>query len=79
MRKILVIIKIKNSNYQILYNVKSGQYEDIKNTTVLDPLSVVINALVNAISIASMLLSTTSLVINEFKSNISKLNDISEI
>ena len=74
-----IITKIKDSNYQILYNVKSGQYEDIEKATVLDPLSVVINALVNAISIASMLLSTTSLVINEFNPNISKLNDISEI
>ncbi len=74
-----IITKIKDSNYQILYNVKSGQYEDIEKTIVLDPLNVVINALVNAISIASMLLSTTSLVINEFNPNIPKINDISEI
>ena len=40
-------------------------YESVDDTSVLDPTSVVINSLVNATSIASMLLTTTSIIVNE--------------
>lgn len=66
--------KIKNSDFQILYNVKTGNFEDLENTTVIDPLDVVKESLKNAVSIGSMLLSTSCLVINEYKPRIENLD-----
>ena len=57
---------VRNSNYQKVYNLKTKKLEDIKNTTVLDPVEVLKTSLKNATSIASMLLTTNYLVINEF-------------
>ena len=62
---------IKNSKYENLYNLKTKTLEDIKSTGVLDPVEVMKTALKNATSIASMLLTTNYLVINE---NIDKNN-----
>lgn len=59
--------KIKESNYNVVYNVLEEKFETIENTCVIDPTSVVINALKNASSIAGMLLATTSLIINEYQ------------
>ena len=56
---------IKKNNYEILYNVLEEKYEEAKSTKVIDPTKVVINSLENASSIASMLLTTSSLIINE--------------
>lgn len=58
--------KLKEYNFQKLYNVKEDNYEDIKNAKVLDPLLVVENTLKNATAIASLLLTTSHLVINEY-------------
>lgn len=58
--------KLKEHNFEKLYNVKEDSYEDIKNTKVLDPLLVVENTLKNATAIASLLLTTSHLVINEY-------------
>ena len=60
-----ILNQIKDSNFTTIYNVKTNEFEDIANTSVVDPTQVVINSLNNATSIASMLLTTTSLVINE--------------
>ena len=49
------------------------------NTDVIDPYDVVLNSLKNAISIASMLLTTTSLVINEYQNNLNELKEYSDI
>ena len=56
---------IVNSNYKRVYNFKTKTLEDTKNITVLDPIEVLKVSLKNAVSIASMLLTTNYLVINE--------------
>ena len=71
--------QIKNKKYQILYNVSTNHWEEKENTYVIDPFLVVYNSLVNASSIAGMLLTTTSLIINEHTNNINKINDYSEL
>ena len=62
-----VFHKIEESNFNILYNVLEEKYESISETKVIDPTSVVVNTIINAISIASMLLTTSSLIINEYQ------------
>lgn len=74
-----VINEIKHSNYEVLYNVKSDKYEKISDTKVIDPLHVIITSLKNACSIASMLLTTSNLIINEYKNNYNKINDFNEL
>ena len=56
---------ILSSNYKKVYNVVTSKYESVENTKIIDSLEVVINSLVNATSIAGMLLTTKSLIINE--------------
>ena len=70
---------IKNSNYQKIYNINNDTFEDINTTLVLDATEVVINSLKNACSIASMLLTTSSLVINEYTNNLNKTNEYNEL
>lgn len=69
--------EIKSSNYSKVYNVKTNTYD--KDNIVIDSTNVVINALTNAISIAGMLLTTTSIVINEYKNDMCKINDYTEL
>ncbi len=59
--------KIIQENYRVLYNITKNTYESIKVTSVTDTTNVIITALKNASSIASMLLTTNNLIINEFK------------
>lgn len=59
------IANIVQSDFTKIYNVKINTYEDISSTSVIDSLNVLISSLQNAVSIASMLLTTSSLVINE--------------
>ena len=74
-----IINEIKKSNYQKIYNVLNSKFESVNNTDVIDPYDVVLNSLKNAISIASMLLTTTSLVINEYQNNLNELKEYSDI
>lgn len=71
-------IDIKNniikSNYTKIYNFKTNNIEEISTSNIIDPLKVEIVALKNAISIASMLLTTNYLIINE--SNIKSKTDL---
>ncbi len=67
-----IISQIKSHNFNILYNVATDKYEDITLTNVVDAYLVVKNSIINSISIAGMLLTTTSLIINEFPKNITK-------
>lgn len=60
---------IINNNYEVIYNVYNDTFEDKMNSSVIDPFLVIKKSLINAVSIAGMLLTTTSLVINEFQSN----------
>ena len=73
-----IIENIIKNNYQSLYNVMTNTYESINNTSITDTKEIIINSLKNAVSIASMLLTTTSLVINEYEPNLKK-EDYSEI
>ena len=57
--------EIINCNFEVLYNVNKEQFEEINKTDVIDSYNVVVNSFLNAVSIAAMLLSTSSLVINE--------------
>ena len=66
--------EIKKKDFKVLYNVSLDKEERVENTLVYDPLSVLINSLTNAVSIASMLLTTTSLIINEYQNNLNKNN-----
>ena len=52
---------------------------NVRNTNIVDPTEVVINSLKNACSIAGMLLTTTSLVINEYKNNFNKEYNYNEL
>ena len=56
---------IIKSNYKKIYNYKTDSLISINNSNIYDPIDVVIVAFKNALSISSMLLSTSSLVINE--------------
>ena len=62
--------KIKASDFNIIYNVFENKFETISKTKVIDPTTVVITSLKNAVSIAGMLLTTTSLIINEQQESI---------
>ena len=58
---------IKRFNYQKAYNFNNKEYEDINTSSIIDPYLVSVEAIKNAVSIASMLLTTNYLVINESK------------
>ena len=60
---------IISSNYEKVFNLETLKYDDIKNSKVIDPVLVLIEALKNSISIATMLLTTNYLVINESYKN----------
>lgn len=55
---------IKNK-YNLIYDYKTNDYISINNSNIIDPVDVLIEAFKNALSISSILLSTSSLVINE--------------
>ena len=59
-----VFDEIKSSKYKKAYNIQNETFEDIKYSNIIDPESVVKEALINAASIATMLLTTNYLVIN---------------
>ncbi len=61
--------EIANKNYEVIYNLEKKVMEKTSITNVIDPTEVVITALENAVSIASMLLTTQYLVINEWEPN----------
>ena len=56
---------IKATKYQKIYNLKTKILEDIDKTGILDSTQVLKTAIKNAVSIASILLTTNYLVINE--------------
>ena len=71
--------KVRNSNYKIIFNVKTNEFENVNETNIIDPYEVIINSLKNAVSISSMLLTTSSLVINEQTNITNNINDYNEI
>ncbi len=70
-----ILDEIKKSDFNILYNVLKNKFEPLTETSVIDPIEVLKASLKNATSIASMLLTTTSLIINEQKAIYNNIND----
>lgn len=54
-----------NTNYG--FNARTGVYEDLKSSGVIDPVKVARIALLNATSVASMVLTTNCIIVNEPK------------
>ncbi|HET7355555.1 MAG TPA: chaperonin GroEL, partial [Nocardioidaceae bacterium] len=61
----VVVTKVREAGKGKGYNAATGQYGDLVAQGVLDPVKVTRSALVNAASIASMLLTTESLVVDK--------------
>lgn len=61
-----ILSHLKDADFSQIYNVKNDLFEDIQNTSIWDSLEVLTNALKSAVSIASMLITTSSMVVNEF-------------
>lgn len=57
--------RIKYFNYKSIYNIKNREFESVLDTEIIEPVEVNISALINATSIASMLLTVNYMVINE--------------
>ena len=57
--------QIQKYQYQKVYEYKTDKYEDINDTSILDSYDVITTALKNATNIASFLLTTNFLIINE--------------
>ena len=55
---------IIENNYELIYDYQKNSLISIKESTIIDPVEVIITAFKNALSIAAILLSTSSLVIN---------------
>ena len=70
---------IKDHNFNVVYNVKNNTFEEKNNTSVIDSKKVLVEALINASSIAGMLLTTTHLIINEEKKFTNSFNEFSEL
>lgn len=74
-----VIGSIEQEQYNLIYNVYEDCYEEADKSYVVDSYKVVLNSLVNACSIASMLITTNSLVINEKINNLNKIDEYDNI
>merc|ERR1712217_868658 len=57
-----VLFNVRGKNFGFGYNAASRKFEDLLAAGVLDPAKVVINAVVNAASIAGMVLTTDAVV-----------------
>ena len=55
---------IIENNYKRIYDYQKDSLVSIKESTIIDPVEIIITAFKNALSIAAILLSTSSLVIN---------------
>lgn len=60
-----ILSNIKKNNYKSIYNIREEKYENIEDSSIIDPTLVVITSFKNAVSIASMLLTTKCVVIND--------------
>lgn len=67
---------LKLKNYQIGFNALTEQYVDMNEEKIIDPVKVVINALINATSIAGMLLTTKTIIADD---NLKEEIDVDQI
>ena len=58
----VILEKVKNSDFGFGFDASNNQYVDMKKVGVVDPTKVTRSALQNAASIASMVLTTESIV-----------------
>ncbi len=68
-----ILNKVKNLEENIGYDAENDRYVDMKKEGIVDPAKVTIAALKNAASIASMVITTETLVVNDKKEN--KINE----
>jgi chaperonin GroEL len=59
-----VIEQLYDKKYNYGYDVKNDKYGDMYKMGVIDPLKVTKNALINAVSVATTILSTNAIVTN---------------
>ncbi len=62
-----ILLNIQKYNYQKIYNVEKDSFENVTDTKIIDAYLVVKKALETAFSIASLVLTTSNLVINHPK------------
>jgi len=76
----VVVQKIKDSNNSLGFNALTMEYQDLMQAGIVDPVKVVRSALVNAVSAASMFLTTEAVVVQkpDEKKNRSGLNPMGE-
>jgi chaperonin GroEL len=61
----VVVAKVREAGLGKGFNAETGEYGDLVSQGVLDPVKVTKSALVNAASIAGMLLTTETLVVDK--------------
>ena len=59
-----------SDNKDLGYDVKAMEYCDLKEKGIFDPTKVIISSIVNAMSVAGAILTTTSLMVDTIKSNV---------
>lgn len=63
----IVVEKTRSCDWRIGYNAMTGIYEDLLNAGVVDPCRVSRCALENAVSIASVVLTTQAVLVEKTK------------
>jgi len=61
----VVVSKVREAGLGTGYNAESGEYGDLLAQGILDPVKVTRSALLNASSIAGMLLTTETLIVEK--------------
>ncbi|ABB56717.1 chaperonin GroEL [Synechococcus elongatus] len=61
----VVVEKLRDKDFNFGYNALTGQYEDLVASGILDPAKVVRSALQDAASVASLILTTEVLVVDQ--------------
>jgi len=71
--------EIKKNDFQKIYNVNTEKFENVTHSSIIDPFQVTKTTLCNATSIATMLFTTKSLVINEHENQLNKTTEYTEL
>ena len=71
----VILEKVKNSPVGVGFNAQTDEYVDMKKAGIVDPTKVSRSALQNAVSIASMILTTESLVTDKKEANSCKCSE----
>ena len=71
----VILDRVKSSESGVGFDAKNEEYVDMKKNGIVDPTKVTRSALQNAESIASMILTTESCVVNKKEKNCGCAND----